>query len=136
LQRQFDDPDRSFRFELGTLEGRVAVDLQRTIDIAQVNTYSRHNRDRAPQLYTLYASDGGSAGFNSSPKIGTDPEKCGWKKIAMVDTRPGSGPVGGWYGASVSGESGSIGRYRHLLFEMFPTELWMRMGIRFTGRSR
>jgi hypothetical protein len=133
VQRQFDDPNRSFRFQPGTFEGRVKIDLHQSIPIAQVNTYSRHNKDRGPQLYRLFASNGDLAGFNPAPKIGTDPAACGWAKIATVDTRPGSGPVGGWYGASVSGESGSIGRYRYLLFEMFPTETVDAYGHTFYG---
>jgi hypothetical protein len=45
----------------GTLEGRIRLDLGKVIDVAAVNTYSRHVNTRGPQVYTLYASDGTAA---------------------------------------------------------------------------
>ena len=56
------------------------------------------------------------------PGTGTDPEKCGWKSIANVDTRPKEGEVGGQYGVSIADSDGALGKYRYLLFDVSPTE--------------
>ena len=125
-----DQPSENFYFDAGTKGGRLLVDLGGAIDIKQVNTYSWHPDTRGPQVYTLYASDGTAEGFDAQPKKDSDPEKCGWKRIAQVDTRPetesgdgsGRGAGGGQYGVSISDSSGSIGHYRYLLFDVFPTE--------------
>jgi RNA polymerase sigma factor (sigma-70 family) len=117
-----DAPSQNFFFELGTIEGRLKVDMGRTMLVGQVNTYSRHKSDRAPQVYNLYASDGTATNFDASPKNGVDPGAVGWTKVAVVDTRSKTEPVGGRYAVGISGASGSIGRYRYLLFEIFPSE--------------
>lgn len=118
-----DAPTQNFYFEWGTLEGRVRVDLGRVVAVGQVNTYSWHKDTRAPQVYKVYGSDGTAAGFNPAPKNGADPARCGWTKIAAVDTRPRDGtPMGGREAVSLSDPSGTVGRYRYLLFEMFATE--------------
>jgi hypothetical protein len=117
-----DAPSQNFFFELGTLEGRLKLDLGKVISVGQVNSYSRHKSDRAPQVYVVYGSDGSGEGFEASPKIGTDPGAVGWKKVAIVDSRPKSGAVGGRYGVSVSNASGALGKFRYLLFEIFPGE--------------
>ena len=77
---------------------------------------------RAPQVYRLFASDGTADGFNAQPKKGTDPEKCGWKLIAKVNTKLKSDDDGGQYGVSVSDTAGAIGKYRYLLFDISRTE--------------
>ena len=53
-----DVPGRSFCFGQGTNGGRIRLDLLAIKPIAQINTYSWNNGARAPQVYTLYASDG------------------------------------------------------------------------------
>jgi hypothetical protein len=74
-------------------------------------------------VYTLYAADGKAKDFNPAPKAGTDPETCGWKKLAAVDTRPkGGGDGGGQYGVSVLDADGSLGKFRYLLFDAARTE--------------
>jgi hypothetical protein len=118
-----DAPAQNFFFEFATIEGRVRIDLGKVIPVAQINSYSWHKSDRAPQVYKVYGSDGLSAGFNPEPKIGTGPAKCGWTMIALVDTRPQhNGHFGGRDGVSITDSSGSLGNYRYLLFEMFVTE--------------
>lgn len=117
-----DRPGECFYFEWGSLEGRLRIDLAQPTAIRQFNTYSWHNSHRAPQVYKVYASDGTARSFNPSPKIGTDPASCGWTRIATVDSRPASGPDGGQYAVSISGVSGSMGTYRHLLLVAFATE--------------
>jgi hypothetical protein len=47
---------------------------------------------------------------------------CGWREIAFADTRPKTDDGGGQYGVSITDSSGSIGRYRYLLFDIFETE--------------
>lgn len=117
-----DDPARNFFFSYGSLEGRFRMDLADPTVIGQINIYSRHHSDRAPQIFTVYGTDGQSAGFNPRPAIGVDPAACGWTKIADIDTRPASGPVGGQYAVSLAGNRGAIGRFSHLLFVTYPTE--------------
>lgn len=117
-----DEPNQCFFFAMGTLEGRFKVDLGSVIPLAQVNTYSWHKLDRGPQVYKLYAATGDDHGLNGSPKIGTDPASCGWKLIAVVDTRPSAKPVGGRYTVHITDPTGNLGSYRYLLFETFVTE--------------
>jgi len=122
-----DAPAQSFYFSMGTLEGRFKIDLGSTIPIPEINPYSRHKSSRGPQVYRLYVSDGTDPHFNPAPKIGTDPVTCGWKLVAVVDTRPESGPAGGRYIVHLSDPSGVLCRGRYLLFETFVTEtadLW------------
>jgi hypothetical protein len=116
-----DQPSENFFFNSGTEGGRLLVDLGRTMDIKQVNTYSWHPSTRGPQVYKLYAGDGKAEDFDSQPKRGTDPQMCGWKSVASVDTRPKERP-GGQYGVSICDSNGTIGRYRYLLFDISHTE--------------
>ncbi|MGB2807795.1 MAG: basic secretory protein-like protein [Sedimentisphaerales bacterium] len=116
-----DQPSENFFFNAGTDGGRLLVDLGRTIDIKQVNTYSWHPNTRGPQVYKLYAGDGKADDFNSQPKRGTDPRTCGWKLVANVNTRPKERP-GGQYGVSICDSNGTIGRYYYLLFDISRTE--------------
>ncbi len=125
-----DEPSENFFFNAGTEGGRVLIDLGDAIEVKQVNTYSWHANTRGPQLYKLYASDGkpapsraeGADGFNQQPKIGTDPQTCGWKLIANVDTRPQEGTGGGQYAVSIYDSEGTLGKYRYLLFDISATE--------------
>ena len=117
-----DQPSENFFFNAGTEGGRILIDLGDAIEIKQVNTYSWHPGARGPQLYRLYASDGKPDGFNQQPKNGTDPQTCGWKLIANVDTRPQEGPGGGQYAVSISDSADTIGEYRYLLFDISATE--------------
>jgi hypothetical protein len=117
-----DHPARSFFFRAGTEGGRLLVDLGGITGIKQVNTYSWHPDTRGPQVYQLYASDGKADAFDPQPKKGTDPQKCGWKLVAKVDTRPKEGEGGGQHGVSISDSAGTIGKYRYLLFVISRTE--------------
>ncbi len=117
-----DQPAANFFFAAGTDGGRLLVDLGNAIDIKQVNTYSWHPGERGPQVYGLYAADGSAAGFDPQPKKGTDPQTCGWKLVAQVDTRPQQGEAGGQYGVSISDSAGILGKYRYLLFDVARTE--------------
>ncbi len=123
LPKEEDEPAANFFFNAGTIGGRFSIDLGSVINVAQINTYSWHPNTRGPQVYKLYASDGTAAGFNAAPKNTVDPATCGWKLIATVDTRPAQGDGGGQYGVSVTDSSGSIGKYRYLLFSCVATEM-------------
>jgi hypothetical protein len=116
-----DQPSENFFFNASTDGGRLLVDLGRIIDIKQVNTYSWHTSTRGPQVYKLYAGDGKADGFNSQPKRATDPQICGWKLLASIDTRPKERP-GGQYAVSICDSNGIIGSYRYLLFDISRTE--------------
>jgi len=117
-----DQPSENLFFRAGTDGGRLLIDLGAGIEIKQINTYSWHPNTRGPQVYHLYASDGKGEAFNAQPKRGTEPEKCGWKLIAKVDTRSKDTEAGGQYGVSIADPDGSLGKYRYLLFDIFRTE--------------
>lgn len=118
-----DQPDANFFFADGSDGGRFLFDLGRSVEIAQVNTYSWHSDSRGPQVYNLFASNGADAKFNPEPDAHTDPATCGWKLIATVDTRSGTDDDGGQYGVSIADVSGSLGKFRYLLFDSIPTEI-------------
>jgi hypothetical protein len=117
-----DEPQANVFFDEATSGGRFMMDLSSAIDIAQVNTFSWHPNTRGPQVYKLYASDGTDAKFNGAPRLKTDPASCGWKLVASVDTRSKSGDDGGQYGVSIADSTGSLGKYRYLLFDCSATE--------------
>ncbi len=117
-----DQPAQNFFFSMGADGGRILADLGGIIAVKQVNTYSWHPDTRGPQVYTLYAGEGDASGFNAQPKRGTDPQTCGWTRIAQVDTRPKGGSGGGQYGVSLSDSAGLLGKFRYLLFDVARTE--------------
>jgi hypothetical protein len=125
-----DQPAANVFFSAGSSGGRFRMDLGRTIDIAQVNTYSWHPNSRGPQLYKLYAADDYES-LDLNPKRGIDPATRGWKFIATVSTLPSQGEDGGQYGVSVRDPSGSLGNYRYLLFDCYVTELYDNWGNTF-----
>ncbi|HWE92763.1 MAG TPA: hypothetical protein VG269_02210 [Tepidisphaeraceae bacterium] len=127
--RTFDDESLMMAFDNMTLEGRLGADLGRVIAVDQINTYSWYKHgNRYPQVYRVYGSAGTGADFNPTPKIGTDPARCGWTPIASVDTRQTAGGVDlrdgmiGQDGVSIRGGQKEIGKYRYLLFLVFATE--------------
>jgi hypothetical protein len=126
-----DEPAANVFFNSGTSGGRFRMDLAKRIDIAQINSYSWHPNTRGPQLYKLYAADGSEAGLNLDPKRGVDPATVGWKFITTVNTLPQQGEEGGQYGVSVRDASGSLGKYRYLLFDCYVTELYDSNGNTF-----
>jgi len=132
IQTSPDDPQNSFFYEVGTVEGRLRIDLTRTVEIQRVNTYSWHKDDRAAQVYVLYGSAGDNPGFEAAPALGTDPVKRGWVRLAVVDTRHLG--RGGRHAVSVSrNDAAPLGKFRYLLFEIFPTETRDRFGHTFFG---
>jgi hypothetical protein len=126
-----DDPAANVFFRAGSSGGRFRLDLGAAIDIAQVNSYSWHPNSRGPQLYKLYAAEGSEAQLDLDPKRGVDPVTRGWKFITTVNTLPQRGEDGGQYGVSVRDSSGSLGKYRYLLFDCYVTELYDNWGNTF-----
>jgi len=118
-----DQPKSNFSFDSGSSGGRFSMDLGSVIEIKQINTYSWHSSTRAPQVYMLYASEGGGPDFCAEPNAEIDPSSCGWKLITDIDTRrKRGGDGGGQYGVSISEARGSLGKYRYLLFRCSATE--------------
>jgi Peptidase of plants and bacteria len=118
-----DQPSENFFFRAGTDGGRIQIDLGSAISVKQVGTCSWHANTRASQVYKLYGADGTGNGFNPTPKRGTEPESCGWKLIAGVDTRPANSDGGGQQGVLISDTAGgAVGAYRYLLFDIARTE--------------
>jgi hypothetical protein len=123
LPSEEDQPEKNLFFNAGTGGGRIRLDLGTAIGIAQVNSYSWHPNTRGPQFFRLWASDGFDARFNGTPRGKIDPLSCGWRLIATVDTRPKQGEVeGGQYGVSITDATGSLGKYRYLLFDLYVAE--------------
>ncbi|MEI6780827.1 MAG: basic secretory protein-like protein [Verrucomicrobiota bacterium] len=134
VPQEDDDPRANFFFQQGSKGGRLKLDLGNVIDVRQVNSYSWHPGDRAPQVYKLYATEGTAAGFNAAPRQGTDPATCGWTLLASVDTRPPSGKAGGQYGVSITDTAGALGKYRYFLFEVSRTETRDNFGHTFFSK--
>jgi hypothetical protein len=124
LPNSDDQPRRNFFFIAGSGGGRLRMDLGRAIEIAQVNTYSWHPDSRGPQVYRVWGSDGAGSNFNPAPRANINPAACGWKLIAVVDTRSNDeAQDGGQFGVSISGEHGSLGKFRYLIFDLYVTEV-------------
>jgi hypothetical protein len=117
-----DEPAANFFFNAGTGGGRFRFEFLTAIDMSQVNTYSWHANSRGPQIYKLYGSDGLDPKFNANPARTVDPSSVGWTLIASVNTVSAQGFEGGQYGVSITNPSGSLGKYRHLLFDCYVTE--------------
>jgi hypothetical protein len=117
-----DEPEANLFFRGDSWGGRFRIDFGAVIDIGEVHSYSWHSDTRAPQVYRVYASDGTDPNFNPMPGVKVDPTTCGWREVAFVDTRTQEGDGGGQYGVSITDKTGSLGRYRYLLFDVYETE--------------
>jgi hypothetical protein len=119
-----DQPIRNFFIAAGSGGARILIDLGRVIDVGQINSYSWHPDDRAPQVYRVWASDGTAPNFNDAPRANIDPRNCGWKMMATVDTRSDDETKdGGQWGVSITDARGSLGKIRYLLFDCYVTEV-------------
>ena len=117
-----DEPGANLFFASNSWGGRIRFDLGEVKDIAEIRSYSWHPDSRAPQVYYVYGSDGTSPSFDPAPGTKKDLASCGWTQIAFVDTRKQNGDAGGQYAVSLTDTSGSLGRYRYLLFDVFESE--------------
>ncbi|MEN8773811.1 MAG: basic secretory protein-like protein [Akkermansiaceae bacterium] len=118
-----DDPRTNFFFKSGSGGGLVHVDLGEAIELKRVTSYSRHFKNRGPQVYDLYASRSDKAPTNA-----TDLGSKEWIKLATIDTRDTNRSMGGRHAASLTGE---IGFYRQLAFDIKPTEKESPFGLTF-----
>lgn len=116
IPRSSDDPRRCLFFAQGTDGGRLLITLDQPQELQQINTYSWHQAERAPQVYTVYAYVGTGAPQPEQLDRPVKPEACGWKRLADVDTRPLGSQ--GQHIASISATEGSLGTYRYLLLEI------------------
>ncbi|HEX6732395.1 MAG TPA: hypothetical protein VF074_20425 [Pyrinomonadaceae bacterium] len=117
-----DEPSANFFFNAGSNGGRFRFEFPTALDVSQVNTYSWHPGSRGPQIYKLYGSDGLDPKFSVNPARTVDPANVGWTLIASVNTVSANGFEGGQYAVSITSSAGSLGKYRHLLFDCFVTE--------------
>jgi hypothetical protein len=116
-----DEPGANLFFASNSWGGRFRMDLGEIKDVAEIRSYSWHPDSRAPQVYYVYGSDGSNPSFDPSPGTKKDLAAAGWTQIAFVDTRHGGDP-GGQYAVSLTDSTGSLGRYRYLLFDVFESE--------------
>ena len=124
LPNSDDQPRRNFFIAPGSGGARILIDLNRVIEVAQINSYSWHPGSRAPQVYRVWVSDGSAPNFNETPKANIDPRSCGWKVLATVDTRSNNEDQdGGQWGVSITDARGNLGRFRYLLFDCYVTEV-------------
>ena len=123
-QSKQDSPRESVYFSPGP-DGAFVVDLGRVMPVKRIHSYSWHqneaiaaHRERAQQCFTLYGWTGDDA-----PDFNLPPEEAGWTRIARVNTdeslhvekrldRPAQ------QACAISAESGDIGRFRYLLWEV------------------
>lgn len=126
-----DSPSENFFFAPGTAVGCIALDLGQATELSEVVTYSWHSGSRGPQVFAIYASTGEHPDFRWN-QLDQDAElsRLGWTRIADVDTRDRRN-VGGQHASHISDTSGSLGRFRYLLFEVQPTENDDRFGNTF-----
>ena len=109
VARNDDDTERCVWYDC---EGRFFLDLKRSAPIARINTYSWHRTNRAPQYYSLWASNDEEM---PSPDI-KQGEHDGWTLLAVVKTKElGEGDI---HGSSVQPSPGreSLGPFRRLLW--------------------
>ncbi|MBN2562900.1 MAG: alpha-mannosidase [Phycisphaerae bacterium] len=104
-----DDTERCVWYDC---EGRFFLDLKRSVPVAEINTYSWHRANRAPQYFSLWGSNAEempSPGFKHG-------EHDGWTLLAVAHTKElGDGDT---HGSSARPRPGCepIGPFRHLLW--------------------
>ena len=124
LPHDSDDPAANFYFASGTVGGRVLIDLGAAEDIGQINTYSWHDGNRAPQVYKIYTAEGDEPGFRPEPGAYTDPANVGWTLLTRVSTVPtDAAPQGGQFGVSLNDDDNAVlAHARYVLLDVSRTE--------------
>lgn len=125
-----DDPRGNFFLAAGTVEGLITLDLQKSVPIGEVVSYSWHTGGRAPQVYTLYGATGDESGFVVPDTVADVADLRGWTKIADVDSRP-NGAQGGQHAVRLDRADGVLGNFRHLLISIRSTDRGDRFGQTF-----
>ncbi len=132
VPRSADQPHENVFFNAGSEGGRIGLDLKQQVQIDHIASYSWHPAERAPQVYTLYGSNGDADKFEANPKRPIDPTSVGWTRIADVDTRPtDGGGVGGQYGVNISDNRAALSSYRYLMWDVRATQEGSRFGHTF-----
>lgn len=109
VSRNEDDLSRNVWYDG---QGRFSVDLLKPLQISQINTFSWHRFERAPQYFTVWGSN--------QPKLpATDfdvaEEASGWEYVGIVNSHQlGHGGVHASSLRRVGG--GNLGPYRYLLW--------------------
>ncbi len=96
---------------------RFIFDLGAVQSVAQFNSYSRHNAERAPQAYDLWAATGNEIGFDAAPGLFVAPDTVGWTLLTNVSTA--SLGNGGQHGVNISDTTGTLGDYRYFMMVTF-----------------
>lgn len=125
-----DEPRGNFFLAAGSIDGLIAMDLQRPLPIAEVVSYSWHTAVRAAQVYTLYGATGDESGFTFPESVADLRGLTGWTQIAVVDSRQ-PGTQGGQHAVRLAGENGLLGNFRHLLFHVRSADPGDRFGQTF-----
>jgi quinoprotein glucose dehydrogenase len=98
-------------------EARWLVDMQKSVEIARINTFSWHHSERAGQAFTVWAADGEQAPDAAAKNL----TAAGWRQVAVVNTK--GKKIGGKHGSSIRGLGQPLGRYRFLLWQHNETKL-------------
>lgn len=124
-----DQPGESLFLPNGA-EGMILIDLGREVPVSRIHTYSWHlsevdigKRRRAVQRYTLWA-----CGEVKPESLPIREKGRGWTRVARVDTdaffrveeepdRPAQ------QACSIRSNGPAIGKFRYLLFQVFPTPM-------------
>lgn len=125
-----DDPGSNFFLTAGMADGLLALDLQKSVSISEVVSYSWHAGGRAAQVYTLYGATGDESGFTFPESVADLRGLTGWTQIAVVDSRQ-PGTQGGQHAVRLAGENGLLGNFRHLLFHVRSADPGDRFGQTF-----
>ncbi len=90
--------------------GRFYADLGQSVRLSKINTFSWHRTNRAPQYFSLWASNS-----DAMPNVDiTKDDHAGWTLLGVIDTRDLG--EGGAHGSSITAPEGSMGPYRYLLW--------------------
>jgi hypothetical protein len=90
-------------------ESRLVMDLQKSIRVGRVNTFSWHRSNRAAQQFTMWGSNAASL-----PNTIGNPSLAGWQLLGIVDTT-GLGE-GGIHVSSVTGAGKGLGDFHYLMW--------------------
>lgn len=121
--RSNDDRERSVWFDRHKVgdkdsdDGRWLVDLQKSVEVSRIQTFSAHAGSRSVQQYEVFGSDAAQA----PDAAAADPAAVGWVQIAAVDSK--SLGDGDKHGAAIA-KDGGLGRFRHLLFVVASGSSW------------
>jgi hypothetical protein len=120
MQSFGDDPGNSVFGADGNTIFRVSIDLGNVSQLSEIDSFSWHVGDRAPQHYIVWGAatpsvTGTSLTFSSYNFDSLS--SAGYSRIAEVDTVQNTGQ----WTASITSSSGSnLGNYRYLVFDISP----------------